>query len=399
MEQIPSAKYDVVICGAGPAGLNAACRIATGVPGSHVVLLDRKLPWREPVSCAEAVSKSALERHWPVNEAWVRQHLDGVVFVSPDGTRVDFTQKECGFILNRAAFHKEMAETAAAKGVECHFSADCRRIFRDSEGYWNAEVFENGVSSLVRGRVLVDATGPGAKLTRNVPGLDYLETGNFDLEPAIFAIAEGIPHDPHKIELLFGTQYFPGGYGWVFPRDGKTVNVGLVNGRRFLLSHPPRKMLNAFLAERYPGAKVLSIHGGAIACGQSFRALAEHGVFKAGDAASCVNPISRSGIVEALKSGEVVACAVKEWLAAGTGEERVRIEKSVLDRWMLVQGKGHFRIAKAKPGFSSISDVQFDRAAHKLAAVPATKLSLFRIFFTVLCSTPGLLWKMRSFLF
>ena len=58
MEQIPSAKYDVVICGAGPAGLNAACRIATGVPGSHVILLDRKLPGTTIVSIGH---RSTLE--------------------------------------------------------------------------------------------------------------------------------------------------------------------------------------------------------------------------------------------------------------------------------------------------------------------------------------------------
>ena len=71
---------------------------------------------------------------------------------------------------------------------------------------------------------------------------------------------------------------------------------------------------------------------------------------------------------------------------------------AVLDRWMEALGKTHLQIARAKPGFNAIKDSQFDRAARSLSKLPREKQTLFRIFFTVLCASPSLIWKMRSFL-
>ncbi len=392
--------YDVIVCGAGPAGLYAANTLQKGAAGKlSVLLLDRKSPWKEPVSCAEAVSWKIFSRYWTPKEEWTRQHLDGVYFTSPDMTRVEYFQSDCGLILDRAAFHREMAEKARELGAECYFENYVERISRTDDGLWNVVVRHEGNVQVLKTKTVIDATGPGAKITRDVPELDELETGNFDVEPAIFAIAEGIPHDVKHIELLFGHKYFPGGYGWVFPRDGKTVNVGLVNGREFLQSHPPKATLEAFIRDAYPEAKILSIHGGAIPCGQSSRPIAALGVFKAGDSASTVNPISRSGIVEALKSGKIAAECVLEWLKANSEEEKREIEKSAYFRWMKIQGKAHLNFHRGKKGFGSISDAQLDKAAHRLASIPANKRSLFRIFWTVLSSSPSILWKLHSFFF
>lgn len=398
MMRFSAKEYDVLICGAGPAGLYAAFSLQKRAPGRFkVAIVDRKSPWREPVSCAEAVSQRILARYWKPNECWIRQHLNGVFFTSPDGTRVGFQQKECGYILDRAKFHHEMADTVASLGVECDFSSEVVGLSRSEDSLWNVELHSGDEVCGLKAKVVIDATGPGSKITRGVPGLESLESGNFDLEPAIFAIAEGIPHDVHHIELLFGHKYFPGGYGWVFPRDGQTVNVGLVNARQYLRTYPPRKTLLKFIADSYPEAKILSVHGGAIPCGQSFRPLAALGVFKAGDAASTVNPISRSGIIEAMKSGKIAGESAVDWLASELEEERRDIEDSIRTRWMDIQGKSHLGLARAKDGFASIKDSQFDRAAHKLASIPIEKRSLFRIFFSVLSSSPSIFWKMRSF--
>lgn len=390
--------YDVIVCGAGPAGLYAANCLQREATGNvSVLLLDKKSPWKEPVPCAEAVSRKIFSRYWKPNESWVRKHLDGVYFTSPDMTRVEYFQKDCGLILNRAMFHREMAEKAATRGVECHFEDAVEKIGRNQDGTWSVSVCADGESGCLKARTIIDATGPGAKITRGVSGLEALESGNFDLESAVFAIAENVPHDPSRIELFFGHRYFAGGYGWIFPRDGKTVNIGLVDGREFLKSHPPLSTLRKFIAEEFPEAKILSVFGGAIPCGQSERPIAALGVFKAGDSASTVNPISRSGIVEALKSGKIAAeCALK-WLSASSDAERLAAEKEAFVRWLKIQGKTHRNFHRAKKGFACITDAEFDRAAHRLASIPAEKRTLFRIFWTVLSSSPRILWKMRSF--
>ena len=158
-----------------------------------------------------------------------------------------------------------------------------------------------------------------------------------------------------------------------------------------------RQKLLDFIAKNYPKATVKAVYGGVIACGQSMRPIAKCGLFKAGDAASCVNPISRSGIVESMLSGKIAAESVFQWLNSDD-DKRKKIEKETLDRWMKALGKKHLQVARAKTGFNSITDEQFDKAAKRLSKLPRERQTLFRIFFNVLWSCPSLIWKMRSFL-
>ena len=392
-----SNSYKVVICGAGPAGLMAAYQLGklTGGTG-QILLLDKKEPWKEPIFCAEAVSTHRLNDLWPIDESWVRGSLSGIYFTSPKGYKAEFYSKDCGRLLDRSKFHHAIADACVEAGVECRFDALVKSIEKVENG-WNLNVQVGEEKYSLLADAFVDASGPGCRLTRGIPCLEGIESGDTDLEPGIFAVAEGIEHERDHIDLLYGSE-FEGGYGWIFPRDGKEVNVGFVLSKDAKPNMPLREKLKHFIATHYPNAKIKAIYGGMIACGQSNKPLAKCGLFKAGDAASCVNPLSRSGIVEALLSGKIVAESVHEWLNATDENSRARIEASVLDRWMAKLGKSHLQIARAKPGLAKIKDEQFDKAAKSLSKLPREKQTLFRIFWAVLWSCPSLIWKMRSFL-
>jgi len=396
MSFFASNQYDVVVCGAGPAGLMAACTLGRKASGvRRILLLDKKEPWKEPIFCAEAVSTSRLSALWPIDRSWVRQDLSGIYFTSRSRRRAEFYSKDCGLLLDRSKFHKSIADECVKAGVECHFDTVVKKLDRENDE-WSITVSVNGTEETLHAPVVVDASGPGARLTKNIACLEGIESGDTDLEPAIFAVAEGIEHSPEHIELFFGSD-FPSGYGWIFPRDGKEVNIGFVLGKDAKLEVSNREKLMNFLAEEYPQATVKAVYGGMIACGQSDKPIAKCGLFKAGDSASCVNPISRSGITESLLCGKIVGESAFEWLNAAESE-RPAIEDKAHKQWMEKMGKAHMQIARGKAGFNQITDAQFNKAAERLSKLPREKQTLFRIFFNVLWASPSLVWKLRSFL-
>ncbi len=397
MTAFRSNSYKVVICGAGPAGLMAAYQLGKLTQNAgQILLVDKKEPWKEPIFCAEAVSTHRLNKLWPIDESWVRGTISGIYFTSPKGYKAEFYSKDCGSLLDRSKFHHAIADACIDAGVECCFDALVKNIAHEGNS-WKLDVKVGDEVVSLTASAVIDATGPGCRLTRGIPCLEGIESGDTDLEPAIFAVAEGIEHKRDHIDLFYGSE-FPGGYGWIFPRDGKEVNVGFVLSKDAKPDMPLREKLKQFIANHFPEATIKAIYGGMIACGQSNKPLAKCGLFKAGDAASCVNPMSRSGIVESLISGKIVAEAVHEWLDAADDVARSRIEASVLDRWIAILGKSHLQISKAKPGLAKIKDEQFDKAAKCLSKLPREKQTLFRIFFAVLWSCPSVIWKMRSFL-
>lgn len=389
---IQSNDFDVAIIGAGPAGLMAALTLAQSRQDCKVILLDKKDPWREPVACGEGVSKRGLGIFFnSIPETWIRGSVDGVLFVSPDGTKVRFSKPGIGLIINRAAMQDELAKKCATLGVACDFRARVHSV--ESSGLSGHTVRMEGATPRVfRARIVIDASGPGSRFGNALSNPDSV-----DLEPSTFALVRGIRFPSNYIQLFFGQSIAPGGYGWLFPRDSEVANVGVVVGRTLFKNVSSRKTLIDFINRFFPGSQIDLMHGGAIPCsGSDIPPMAVGGLFKAGDAASTVHPISRAGILEAMKSGSLAAKGALQALVAQTEAEREEIYRAYREGWLACYGRSHMRNRKAKPGFSTLPDKLLNRAAHRLAKSSDEDMPLSRIFLTTLWSSPGLLWRMKS---
>ncbi|HKP97183.1 MAG TPA: NAD(P)/FAD-dependent oxidoreductase [Fibrobacteria bacterium] len=391
-------EYDFVVIGAGPAGLLAALNIGLanarrgGRKPYSVALLDKRDPWREPVSCAEAVSAQGLRALVPkVEPAWIREPIDGVVFISPNGTRVTFRHPGSGLLIDRALMHKNLAEEGRRLGAHCNFRARAVSVSRYAGGCRLVK-YEGDTAGEIKARVVIDASGPGLGFGQG----EKITQGNFDVEPALFALVRGLEYPTNYIQMFFGKRYAPGGYAWLFPRDKDVANVGLVIGKKFSKEAPARKTMTDFMNQVYPGVTVETVHGGVIPCGYTHDPLAVENLFKAGDAANMVNPISRAGILEAMKGGQLAAEAALAVIELKDESEKQPFYKGFKEKWDAAYGNANLRIHRAKGPFSEIQDKTFDKAAGSLARIPVEKVTMARIFLTTLWSTPSLIWKMRS---
>ena len=385
-------EYDFLIIGGGPAGLLAALTLSSAGIKHRIALIDKRDPWREPVSCAEAVSKRGLESLVPkVDAEWVRDPIDGVFFVAPDGTRVEFEKKDSGLLINRALMHKRLAEESQRRGVHCNFRARATRLSRLENGF-RTVTYEGEPAGQIRAKVVLDCSGPGLGFGQG----ENITQGNFDVEPALFALIEGLEYPVNYIQLYFGHNYAPGGYAWLFPRDEHMANVGLVVGRDYAKHAPARQAMKHFIETTYPGARVTSFQGGAIPCGFPDEPLAVDNLYKAGDAANMVNPISRAGILEAMTGGKFAAEAALKTISISDEKDRLIHYAEYKARWEKAYGNSSRRIGKAKKAFMSIPDSVLNKAAHSLVKIPPHKRTLARIFLATMWNSPSLLWKMRG---
>jgi digeranylgeranylglycerophospholipid reductase len=380
--------FDAVVIGAGPAGLSATLHLLKARPKPSVLLVDKQSPWEKPIACAEGVWCEPLHEAIAVKEEWIRLYISNAVLHSPNGSKITYFDKDKGCILNRPLMQKDMASQCVEHGAVVRYDARITDVGPD-DGCKRQVRFGDGTS--VSGRVIIDASGPISSLCRKENAFCKPP----DLEPAYFAVAENVMIEHDAIHVYLGREIAPGGYAWAFPREDHTANVGLVVGREFTQKSDIKKLLDLFLRNTFPGANVVRRFAGAIPCEAIPLPRALPRLFKAGDAASTVNPISRAGITEALFSGGLAAEFGLAMLHAASDIQVGEICREYQDAWLDKSGKKHGKLSRAKKALARIPDSDYNKAFAALNAIPRDKLTISRIIGLSLGRFPSLVFAMR----
>ncbi|MBS7623619.1 NAD(P)/FAD-dependent oxidoreductase, partial [Candidatus Bathyarchaeota archaeon] len=113
-----------------------------------------------------------------------------------------------------------------------------------------------------------------------------------------------------------------GGYFWIFPRSGRSVNVGVGVQAGKSNTHPKTQLYSQILSKPlFKDTEVLTAGGGYVPTRRPLDSLVGDGVMIVGDAACLVNPIHGGGIGPSMLSGRIAADVASE-----------AIERGVLDR-------------------------------------------------------------------
>ncbi|MDI6707736.1 MAG: NAD(P)/FAD-dependent oxidoreductase [Candidatus Thermoplasmatota archaeon] len=301
------AEYDIIVVGAGPAGLAAAK--LTAELGAKTLIIEEHPSIGTPVQCGEVFHRYLLDKLELDNEGIVVNEPRGVRIYSPNRKLAEITVAESAssplVMIERKNLEKRLAIQVANKGAKIITKARAVRILKENNFVVGVVVNHLGAEYEFASKIVIACDGPNSSMARSA-GIDvYRAIENFD-SCVQFQLAN-IEIDERIAEIYLGACA-PGGYTWILPKGKKFANVGLGVSSKF--GNRALKYLNEFIEndKRLRNGSIIEVNAGIVPLGGASEKLVDNGLMIVGDAARQVNPLTGGGMVFAIKAA----------LAAGT---------------------------------------------------------------------------------
>lgn len=329
---------DVVVIGAGPAGLIAAREAARR--GVNITVLEEHAEIGVPCHCAGLLSVEGLkDLGVPLSANFVQSRLKGARFYSPSGLSFAVGRQEAvACAVDRSMFDKFLAEQATNAGAEIRTESRVKKISRRDK-----RIAVEGSFPPISAGVVVDAEGAVSRFVKTM-GLKPLESRG--VLPALQFELEDVNVDTAYTEIHVGNKVAPGFFAWVIPLGSDSVRVGLACKRANV-----REKLESFIQRRFGKFKRAAGRSGRlITCGPISRTFDDNFIV-VGDAAGQVKPTTGGGVILggmcASFAGEIAAESVKNgnygavflekyerlWKSKLSGEfKTMRLARQVINR-------------------------------------------------------------------
>jgi digeranylgeranylglycerophospholipid reductase len=288
--------YDLVVSGAGPAGLTLAWKAAE--QGVRVFVFDRK---KNAGHVAYTTSASYIDlKRWALTDE-IAHPISRILFSSP-GASIEASTRAC--VLRRRELLAELEQRCLAKGVEIGYGVYAKNIDVQEESIRGVRLSD---ASAVESFAYADCSGLGNVFNRALPINKGPATRALGYEYVV-----PLKGEPERIDLYLG-GHLDGGYGWLFPIDHERAIVGVGT---LVPEHFPRirHLLDRFLklpriAERAEN-KPLESHGGVFQSGRPLRRFHRGNLVIVGDVAFQGNPAAGEGIRYVMDAAEMASRAV-----------------------------------------------------------------------------------------
>lgn len=281
-------KFDVVIVGAGPAGLKCALELSGS--GLEVLLLEKnEIPGIK--ICAGGITRQCFAL-LNLPEEIIEHKIDEVILQSRHFKNDKKFPAPVMQTVNRKELGQYQLSLLKDKDIQYLNKAKVTRV-NDNSVVVNDDK-EYGF------RFLVGADGPFSIVRK------YL---NLPVEKVLATVQYQIP-DPatrNRIEIFLNTKYFHSWYAWVFPHKN-TLAVGACSNAHYLSGKKLKDNFHRWLKEQQfdlAGAEYQSFP-----ISYDYRGSRFGNIFLAGEAAGLASGLTGEGIFQSVLSGQIIAHAI-----------------------------------------------------------------------------------------
>ena len=312
--------YDVIIVGAGLAGLQ--CARLLGERGLRVLLADRKKSLDTSIHTTGIFVRRTLE-DFPIPDDCLGPAVSNVSLYSPARRRMDlvspheeFRVGRMGRLYKRYLAHclragvNWMPETSYVEHINPRWLSESKN--RDEPGNRMLVRLDRlGSSRWVNARYLVGADGANSRVARDLQ-LDL----NCEWLVGVEDVLTNIPlNGPPRLHCFLDPKLAPGYLAWV-AHDGVETHIG-VGG--YASRFDPLRALGQFRSSLHgiidlSEAKQLERRGGRIPVGGVLRNIANTSGLLIGDAAGAVSPLTAGGLDPCMRLSTLAAKVIARYL-------------------------------------------------------------------------------------
>ena len=301
-------KSDVVIIGAGLAGLQLAKTLSIG--GASILIVDRKRDITAGVHTTGIFVRKTFE-DFDFPPGTLGRGVRDVSLYSPRLRMIELASGNDEFRVGRMGFlYQTLLDECLGNGVR--FMSGARYVTSRPEGDATlVELERDGQRTLVETRILVGADGARSRVARDL-GLDENDEWIVGYEEVFRSSGNSEP----RLHCFLDGELAPGYLAWIAD-DGEEIHIG-VGGYPALFN--PREALRSFKEKTcclidLSGSEPIESRGGRIPVGGVLRRIASERGLLIGDAAGAVSPLTAGGLDPAMRlskyAAEVIAASLR----------------------------------------------------------------------------------------
>lgn len=276
-------KFDVIIIGAGPAGLNCAKYLANS--GKSILILEKNEIIGKKV-CAGGLTQKAYD-YLKLPENLIQHKFNEVGFNTPLIKSKIKSKNNFVYTIDRIKLSQWQVKELKNPLITIRNNSSVSEISSDYVKVGNKKIKYN---------FLVGADGSSSMVRNHLK----LKTNNIDI-----AIQYIIPTNKFKdFEVFFDSKLFHSWYAWIFPHKNY-VSIGCGCNPKILPANQLKENLHKWLDNMDIDYTKGEFQGHPI--NYDYKGLKFNNIFLVGDAAGLASGFTGEGIHQALISGEEVA--------------------------------------------------------------------------------------------